>query len=72
MPDAKKPMSPATLAAFLAGAGFGVGTEIIIRPAVPEEPGWSCTVLANEQVFCSPAGPMVADSPDGGSDGGVP
>jgi len=51
----KKPkMSASAIAAFLAGAGLGVGTEIIIKPATPEEPGWACSVLANEQVLCRP------------------
>lgn len=80
MAEQKKPMSPSTIAAFLAGAGLGVGTEIIIRPATPEEPGWSCSVLANDQVFCKPLGEsvnasedlVVRDAADGGTDGGVP
>jgi hypothetical protein len=74
MPDAKKKMSPATLAAFLAGAGLGAGTEIIIKPAAPEEPGWACSVLANEQVLCRPMDAIeipgddlvVKDLPDAG------
>lgn len=72
----KKPLSASTLAAFLAGAGFGVGTEIIIKPAVPEEPGWTCSVLANDKVFCKMA-PQIDLPPDdlvvkGAPDGGVP
>jgi hypothetical protein len=80
MAEQKKPVSAATIAAFLAGAGFGVGTEVIIKPAVPEEPGWSCTVLADERVLCKPFAQIelppddlvVRDAPDGGTDGGVP
>lgn len=80
MAEQKKPMSAATIAAFLAGAGFGVGTEVIIKPATPEEPGWACSVLADNKVFCKPMGEtvnasenlIVSDSPDGGTDGGVP
>ena len=76
MSAAKKPMSPATLAAFLAGAGFGVGTEIIIKPAVPEEPGWTCSVLADDKVFCKMA-TQIDLPPDDlvvreAADGGVP
>ena len=77
MADQPKPkLSPATLAAFLAGAGFGVGTEVIIKPAVPEEPGWSCSVLSNDKVFCREVGAPVVlgddlrvriDSPDAGT-----
>jgi hypothetical protein len=63
MADAKKPISASTLAAFLAGAGLGAGTEVIIKPAVPEEPGWTCSVLANEQVFCKQDAVIVV-SPD--------
>jgi len=76
----KKPLTAATLAAFLAGAGFGVGTEIIIRPAAPEELGWNCSVMENNEVLCKVAGQIdlppadliVWDTPDGGFDGGVP
>lgn len=82
MSEPKKPLSAATLAAFLAGAGFGVGTEIIIRPATTEEPGWRCSVMQNNDVFCSTLGEAVnlsddltvrIDSPDAGvPDAGVP
>lgn len=77
MPDAKKKMSPATLAAFLAGAGFGVGTEIIIKEPsdAPEPAGWACTVMANEQILCREVGSIeipsddlvVKDLPDAGA-----
>ena len=61
----KKPkMSASAIAAFLAGAGLGVGTEIIIKPASPEEPGWSCSVLANEQVLCRPVDGIEIPSDD--------
>jgi hypothetical protein len=75
MAEPKKPVSPTTIAALLAGMGLGAGTEIIIKPAAPEEPGWTCSVLANEQVFCKPMGEVVnlgddlvvkADLPDAG------
>ncbi len=59
----KKPLSASTLAAFLAGAGLGAGTEVIIRPAAPEEPGWACSVLADDRVFCKQDGTIVV-SPD--------
>jgi hypothetical protein len=76
MADPKKPMSPATIAAFLAGAGFGVGTEIIIKPAVPEEPGWTCSVVADDKVFCKMATQIDLPPDDlvvrGTPDGGVP
>ena len=79
MADEQKPkMSAFTIAAFLAGAGLGAGTEIIIKPAAPEEPGWTCLVLANEEVLCKPAGQIDLPTTDlivrdlGGSDGGVP
>ena len=62
----KKPLSASTLAAFLAGAGLGAGTEVIIRPATPEEPGWACSVLADDKVFCKQDGTIVV-SPDAGS-----
>ena len=69
----KKPLSASTLAAFLAGAGLGAGTEVIIRPATPEEPGWACSVLADDKVFCKQDGTIVVspdlavDPPDAGS-----
>lgn len=86
MADEKKPqLSPTTIAALLAGLGLGAGTEVIIRPPIPEEPGWNCLVMADNQVFCKPVGGMeippddlvVRDRPDAGSadggvDGGVP
>ena len=79
--DSKKPaLSPTTIAALLAGMGLGAGTEIIIKPAAPEEPGWTCTVIQNDEVLCKVAGQIdlppddlvVRDAPDGGADGGVP
>jgi len=61
----KKPkMSASAIAAFLAGAGLGAGTEIIIKPAAPEEPGWACSVLANEQVLCRPMDAIEIPSDD--------
>lgn len=81
MADPKKStVSPTTIAALLAGMGLGAGTEIIIKPAVPEEPGWTCTVMANNEVLCKtpdqidlpPDDLVVRDAPDGGTDGGVP
>lgn len=74
MSDEKKTLSPATIAAFLAGAGLGAGTEIIIKPAIPNEPGWVCTVLADDKVFCKspdqidlpPEDLRVKEAPDGG------
>lgn len=81
MSDEKKPkMSASAIAAFLAGAGLGVGTEVIIRPSVPDEPGWACSVLADDKVFCREVGAVTVsgddltvriDSPDGGVDGGA-
>lgn len=81
MADEKKaPVSPATIAALLAGLGLGAGTEIIIKPSVPEEPGWACTVIQNNEVLCKPDGQLSlppedlivrdtadAGTPDGGS-----
>lgn len=81
-PEKKPKMSASAIAAFLAGAGLGVGTEIIIKPAAPEEPGWSCKVIENEQVLCRPVDgieipsedlvvkidPFDAGTPDGGRD----
>lgn len=82
MSEQPKPkMSAGAIAAFLAGAGFGVGTEIIIKPSVPDEPGWVCRVQNDESVFCRapdevaiPPDNLVVkiDQLDGGSDGGVP
>ena len=77
----KKPLTASTLAAFLAGAGLGVGTEVIIRPAEPEEPGWRCSVLQNNSEFCTTLGEAVnlsddltvrIDSPDAGVPDGHP
>ena len=73
--DKKPKMSASAIAAVLAGAGLGVGTEIIIKPATPEEPGWSCKVIENEQVLCRPVDGIEVpsedlvvktDTPDGG------
>lgn len=80
MTDTKSQLSPATIAALLAGMGLGAGTEILIKPATPEEPGWACTVMQDQQVLCKVAGQIdlppddliVRDAPDGGTDGGVP
>lgn len=77
MADEKKPaVSPTTIAALLAGLGLGAGTEIIIKPAVPEEPGWRCSVMQNNEVLCREVGDREVlgddlvvrmDSPDGGT-----
>lgn len=64
MSEPKPKLSAATIAAFLAGAGFGVGTEVIIKPSTPEEPGWACSVLENNKVFCRPMGEVVNMSDD--------
>lgn len=59
MPEEKKaPVSPTTIAALLAGLGLGAGTEIVIRPSAPEEPGWACTVMSNNDVLCKPDGQL--------------
>ena len=73
----KKKMSASAIAAFLAGAGFGAGTEIIIKEPsdAPEPSGWSCKVMANEQVLCREVGSIeipsddlvVKDLPDAGA-----
>lgn len=77
MADTK--LSPTTIAALLAGMGLGAGTEIIIKPSAPEEPGWNCTVMQNNEVLCREVGdrPVLGDdlvvridSPDAGTPAG--
>lgn len=84
--EKKSQVSALTIAALLGGFGLGVGTEITIKPAAPEEPGWVCTVMANREVLCRvpdqvqlPPEDLVVhgvDQPDageaGGLDGGLP
>lgn len=64
----------AALAAFVAGAGLGAGTTVIVQPSTPEQSGWKCTVMVNDQVLCSPIDSIFVedsiivntDAPDAG------
>ena len=62
MADQKPQISPAALAAFLAGAGLGAGTTVTITTpgdAPDAGSGWKCEVLTNKEVLCAPFGAVV-------------